>query len=337
MEEAAGESLTAADDGEQLIPLSLSPSSTLPSTSDTATLTALSKTQRKKLQKKERQWQLKQEKKQREKEERHARAIAAGRDLEAERAFQHERTLVGDRQRRLQQVWQEKIQHTAAHQFQICIDCAFESMMREREIASLAQQLRYCYAYNKKSPHPSLVAVTSLVQGSVTRELLEKEAGFSTWHQRAFACTEQSLKEYYHMDSVDALECHNTEATVTTTSSIAKTVYLTSDSENVLDYLEDDTVYIIGGIVDRNRLKGVAMKRANDLGVATAKLPLDDYLSQMPSTRVLTCNHVFDILLKYREYGNDWSKALQAVLPSRKGAEIQQRKAAKGRDENNKT
>jgi len=38
----------------------------------------------------------------------------------------------------------------------------------------------------------------------------------------------------------------------------------------------------------------------------------------MTSTPVLTCNHVFEILLKYRQYGNDWGSAFRDVLPSRK-------------------
>jgi tRNA (guanine9-N1)-methyltransferase len=52
--------------------------------------------------------------------------------------------------------------------------------------------------------------------------------------------------------------------------------------------------------------------------VATARLPLDKYLQKMNSTKVLTTNHVFEILLKYRELGNDWEKALINVLPTRK-------------------
>jgi tRNA (guanine9-N1)-methyltransferase len=83
--------------------------------------------------------------------------------------------------------------------------------------------------------------------------------------------------------------------------------------------LEDDKVYIIGGIVDRNRLKRAAISRAEELGIATAKLPITDYLS-MATTKVLTCNHVFEILLKYRERGNDWKKAFLDVLPVRKDA-----------------
>jgi tRNA (guanine9-N1)-methyltransferase len=54
-------------------------------------------------------------------------------------------------------------------------------------------------------------------------------------------------------------------------------------------------------------------------GIATARLPITDYLN-MVSTKVLTCNHVFEILLKYREHGSDWKKAFLDVLPNRKDA-----------------
>ena len=67
------------------------------------------------------------------------------------------------------------------------------------------------------------------------------------------------------------------------------------------------------------------MRRAEKLGVATAKLPLADHLEKMPTSRVLTCNHVFDILLKYRENDNDWGKALRQVLPNRKEAEFKEK------------
>jgi tRNA (guanine9-N1)-methyltransferase len=54
-------------------------------------------------------------------------------------------------------------------------------------------------------------------------------------------------------------------------------------------------------------------------GIATARLPISDYLD-MVTTKVLTCNHVFEILLKYRDHGNDWKKAFLDVLPNRKGS-----------------
>jgi Trm5-related predicted tRNA methylase len=115
-----------------------------------------------------------------------------------------------------------------------------------------------------------------------------------------------------------------------------KIVYLTSDSTTTLDTLNDDTIYVIGGIVDRNRLKYATINRAEkELIVSTAKLPLTEYLtSTIPISTTtkskneeirnvpLTVNHVFDIMLKYKQYNNNWDRAFQDVLPSRKDKDI---------------
>jgi tRNA (guanine9-N1)-methyltransferase len=132
---------------------------------------------------------------------------------------------------------------------------------------------------------------------------LDNVQGSDEWKNRAFTCTSQSLEEYYKAD-------------------LSNVVYLTSDSDNTLQELDDTKIYVIGGIVDRNRLQKAALHRAQSLGVATAKLPLDNHLKKMKATPVLTCNHVFDLLLKYREYDGDWKMALNDVLPQRKGAEL---------------
>lgn len=62
-------------------------------------------------------------------------------------------------------------------------------------------------------------------------------------------------------------------------------VYLTADSENVLDVLDQKKIYIIGGLVDRNRWKGLTMKKAEEQGIQTAKLPIGNYL-KMSSSQV---------------------------------------------------
>ena len=84
-----------------------------------------------------------------------------------------------------------------------------------------------------------------------------------------------------------------------------------------MESLDDGITYVIGGIVDRNRLKGIARDKAKKLGIKTAKLPIDEYL-ELSATKVLTCNHVFEILLKYREQDDDWKNAFIGVLPARK-------------------
>lgn len=72
-------------------------------------------------------------------------------------------------------------------------------------------------------------------------------------------------------------------------------VYLTADSENVLDELDPKAIYIIGGLVDRNRWKGLTMNKAKEQGIKTAKLPIGSYL-KMSSSQVL----LFSLLLLLR-------------------------------------
>eukprot|EP00536_Pseudo-nitzschia_multiseries_P008529 jgi/Psemu1/325247/estExt_fgenesh1_pg.C_2170003 len=214
-----------------------------------------------------------------------------------------------------------------------CELTSFESVMREREIASLAQQIRYCYSYNRKSPNPVLVSVTGLTSGqtSVVRgfpsvhQILERETGFCEWKRRMFDCTDDTLEDYYGLA--------NTASTTSTAGDgeasaqpqpQPRIVYLTSDSQHMLHHLEEDTVYVLGGIVDRNRLKGATLRRATEelSGVQTARLPLEEYLREnnltMSTTKVLTVNHVFDILLRCHQHGGDWGAAFREVLPSRK-------------------
>jgi tRNA (guanine9-N1)-methyltransferase len=331
----------------------------------------LSKNRKKKLEKRERARQKKLERKAAEKAKRLATAIAQGRDIAAEKKFVEERTLSGDRRRRLDEIWDSKRKEARTEErFEICVDMGarrrhcdngdeirgagdgriiraiFEEAMREREVASLAQQIRYCYAYNKKSPNPVLTAVTGLSRKRETptrddddacgsgfptvRELLERETGFPEWNRRMFDCTERTLEDYYGFSSTtidDTVGENHPERALESpsTSSVPqqKIVYLTSDSQTTLECLENNAVYVIGGIVDRNRLKRATIDRAeNELNVETAKLPLQEYLLanniSMSTTKVLTVNHVFDILLKYRQHGNDWNKAFKDVLPSRK-------------------
>jgi tRNA (guanine9-N1)-methyltransferase len=99
-----------------------------------------------------------------------------------------------------------------------------------------------------------------------------------------------------------------------------KLVYLSSDSPHTLERLSPDTSYIIGGIVDKNRHKGICYKRACERGIPTAKLPIGEFMT-MQSRTVLTVNHVVEIMLKWLETG-DWGEAFLKVIPKRKEAKL---------------
>lgn len=95
-----------------------------------------------------------------------------------------------------------------------------------------------------------------------------------------------------------------------------KIIYLTSDSETVLEVLEKGAVYIIGGIVDHNHHKSLTHEIAQKNSIRTARLPLSEHLI-MKTRSVLTINQCFEIILGVSE-GLSWRKALMDVMPSRK-------------------
>jgi len=232
------------------------------------------------------------------KEVKRQKALAEGRDLDKERKEQEENTKKGEGHKRREEAWSNRMR-TTENSFGVCIDCSYEDKMTPKEINSLSQQIRYCYSNNRKNDNPCNLSVSSLSGDTLGH--LNKVCGFpEQWATRAFLCSSKSILDM-HPDK-------------------SKLVYLTSDSDNTLNHLDNGKIYIIGGIVDRNRLKRAAISNAESIGLATAKLPISDYFN-LVTTKVLTCNHVFEILLKYRECGNDWKKTMLAVLPARKGVE----------------
>lgn len=63
----------------------------------------------------------------------------------------------------------------------------------------------------------------------------------------------------------------------------ASVVYLTADSPEQIETLDKDSLYIIGGIVDRNRYPQLCLEKARSLDVRTAKLPISEYLKMVGS------------------------------------------------------
>ena len=305
----------------------------------------------KKQMKYERKVQNRKLKKQKERQKRRQEALSQGRDLQKEQELVAQRTMNGDGWRRRQEIWEAEKLPSVRQSFHICIDCSYEPLMTKKEITSLAAQIRCCYAYNKRNNQPCQMVATnlSMQQSPETLQLLQNENGYNEWINRAYVSSSLSPVEFYcHSDGWSSTIIPTMTASKAERQEhrITKIVYLTSDSENTLLTLDNNTVYVIGGIVDRNRHKGIAYARARSLrsscgpigrshhpkyngttttttriSVSTAKLPLTEYIAHMPSTPVLTINHVFHILLQYRNSNNDWNAAFQAVLPARKEAQ----------------
>ncbi|XVE87657.1 hypothetical protein DITRI_Ditri19aG0005500 [Diplodiscus trichospermus] len=177
----------------------------------------------------------------------------------------------------------------------IVIDLEFSHLMTHSEIHSLVQQIMYCYAVNGRCTFPAHLWLTGC-QGEMETQL-QRLPGFEKW---IIEKENQSYNQAF-ADQKDNL------------------VYLTADSETVLYELDPTKVYIVGGLVDRNRWKGITMKKAEEQGIHTAKLPIGSYM-KMYSSQVLTVNQVIEILLKFMET-KDWKAAFFQVIPQRKRSE----------------
>ncbi|XP_022892282.1 tRNA (guanine(9)-N1)-methyltransferase [Olea europaea var. sylvestris] len=186
----------------------------------------------------------------------------------------------------------EKLNEAKSNGQNVVIDLEFMHLMNSSELNSLVQQIMYCYAENSRCASPAHLWLTSCV-GEMQNHL-QRLPGYDKWviekEDRSYIEAFQDQKE--------------------------KLVYLTADSENVLNELDPKALYIIGGLVDRNRWKGITMKKAEEQGIQTAKLPIGDYL-KMSSSQVLTVNQVVEIILKFLE-AKDWKNSFFRVIPQRK-------------------
>ncbi|KAL3355035.1 hypothetical protein AABB24_019225, partial [Solanum stoloniferum] len=193
----------------------------------------------------------------------------------------------------------------------VVIDLEFDHLMNSSELHSLVQQIMYCYAVNGRCSCPAHLWLTGC-QGEMQAQL-QRLPGFDKW------VIEKENRPY-----IEAFQDQK-----------ERLVYLTADSETTLDVLDPKHIYIIGGLVDRNRWKGLTMKKAEDQGIQTAKLPIGTYL-KMSSSQVLTVNQVVEILLKYLETG-DWKTSFFEVIPQRKRCEgdndIEQDEDTEGKDD----
>eukprot|EP00039_Didymoeca_costata_P006475 m.90551 g.90551 ORF g.90551 m.90551 type:complete len:300 (-) comp13271_c0_seq7:1260-2159(-) len=171
----------------------------------------------------------------------------------------------------------------------VAIDLDYENYQTPDDSKKLMNQVIRCYSENRKLEKGLDYYLTSLT--GRCREKFVQQNG-SQWD------LEHHEKSY--------LEVFNKE----------ELVYLSSESENVLLELDDSKVYVIGGLVDHNKHKGLSHSLALKHGISHARLPIDEFV-KMEGRKVLTVNHVFEIMLHYLNT-NNWKTSFFNVLPQRK-------------------
>ncbi|KAK8050288.1 hypothetical protein PG994_012018 [Apiospora phragmitis] len=239
----------------------------------------------------------------------------------------------------------------------IIVDCQYESYMMEKEMISLANQITRCYSDNRTAAFPVHLAVSSY--GGALKERHETVLHNQQLKWRDIRFVEDDFVGVAHQANetmaspeggrlVDQLKGSQGKDFLSLeepdTASQAKRrsgaepepepepedvdksiVYLTADSPYTLDRIEPNTSYVVGGIIDRNRHKGLCYKVARERKVRTAKLPIGEFMVLL-DRHVLATNHVVEIMLRWLETG-DWGEAFMKVIPPRKGGHL---KAADG-------
>lgn len=224
----------------------------------------------------------------------------------------------------------KKPHHLRATQLPITfvLDCGFDDLMLDKERISLAAQLTRCYSDNHRAPFRAHMVVSSF-----NGKLRDRFEGLFANHHHSWrgvsfldedfveaaelAKGRMQGKEGGKLSGVLDKADGSRGRTGNDETPDGEVIYLSSDSPDTLTELKPYSTYIIGGLVDRNRHKGICYKRAMDRGIKTAKLPIGDYM-QMTSRFVLATNHVSEIMLRWLELG-DWGEAFLRVVPKRKG------------------
>ena len=197
----------------------------------------------------------------------------------------------------------ENLKQALTSDFIIVFDLDFNSSMGYNEIKSLIIQLGYCYSINKKNKNKISFYFTNY-DGFIKEEL--EKMGSKFWY-----CNFEK-EQFYNIEKLIKLN--------------KEFIYLTPDSNEELNEVSKDKIYIIGGLVDKPVIKDKTLLRISQINnldfikekgikIKSAKLPLFKYLNNIANP-VLNLNTVVEILSNYMDI-KDWKKAIELSIPQR--------------------
>ncbi|KAM9251262.1 tRNA methyltransferase 10 homolog B [Cariama cristata] len=194
----------------------------------------------------------------------------------------------------------ERLLEARASGPRLCVDLGVADRMTQKETSRLASQIRRLYGANRRAEKPFWLCLTEFVVGSlIYEECFRMNDGFSNY---LMDTTQESYLDLFPLDAI---------------------VYLTPDSENVLEDIDPNKVYVLGGLVDESIHKKLTLQRAEEQSLQTARLPIREYMVKTVNTKnyhseTLAINQVFDVLSTYYET-RSWPAALKAGVSSGKG------------------
>ncbi|KAF5136770.1 tRNA (guanine(9)-N1)-methyltransferase [Metarhizium anisopliae] len=229
----------------------------------------------------------------------------------------------------------------------LILDCDFEAYMTDKERVSLSSQVTRCYSENRNFKYKAHLWISGW-RGKL-RERFETAMENQHAHWKGVSLEEgdflaaaararEGMRSAEGGEMADSLQRSADAAAANRwekderepfplpgpapelDAEHADVVYLTSESPYTLERLEPNTSYVIGGLVDKNREKGLCYRRAVERGIRTARLPIGQYM-KLRTRQILATNHVVEIMLRWLEC-EDWAEAFMRVIPKRKGFEM---------------
>ncbi|EKE39557.1 hypothetical protein ENUP19_0257G0051 [Entamoeba nuttalli] len=173
----------------------------------------------------------------------------------------------------------------------VFIDCDYEELMEEKDIKSLFKEIEMIYSFNHKQEHPFELIICGV--GSSLKKYIDKHPNTPQW--RLITFTDKTINQLIN--------------------TLHLPVYLTAESSESLKGINDNDIFIIGGLVDHKQHKGVSQQKAESLHLPTLKLPIEENISSMKNI-VMATNHVFETLCRFKQ-SNNWKDSLEKSIPSR--------------------
>jgi len=201
-------------------------------------------------------------------------------------------------------------------------DLSFDDHMQPKERSSLCLQLCRSYGVNRRALHPVYFLLTSVSEEALktlTKMNVHQWKGVTIFRKHWSQLTKEDLVViglpfthvlFRNMESSSVSVCNKSA------DLLSKFVYLTGDAQDALQDLSSERIYIIGGIVDKNRHKNLTLSEAKKYAIHAQKLPIREHVS-LKSSSILTCNQIFELISRYLSC-HSWSEALHSVIPQRK-------------------
>lgn len=216
--------------------------------------------------------------------------------LSEEERQQYEREQAEQKELRVQAhlAQQLKVEAALVDGLRVVVECSALCQQTNKEMRSLTKQLSVCVGVNKLASKPVALTLTS-------------------WNAELASCSQGADNWRVVKHDRPALEVFKGE----------QVVVLSPDAPDALTHLQQDTVYVIGGIVDRTVKKNITLKFAESSGVRVARLPVQEYAQELglgkgvPKRPVLNVSDVVVALIELNCSG-DWLAALNAAIPHRK-------------------